>query len=59
MINDNPISNTDKIITEAPVRYIDVELGNNKTDSDQIIPGLFSKVDQCNTNIYNNCNFTE
>jgi hypothetical protein len=39
--------------------YIDVQIEENRIDSNQIIPGLLSKVDHCNINVYNICNFTK
>ncbi|KAJ3615672.1 hypothetical protein MTP99_007019 [Tenebrio molitor] len=64
---DCPISSIDKdVTTEAPVKHhhhhsIDLHLGDDKIDSEQLIPGLFSKVEHCNItiNVYNNCNITK
>jgi hypothetical protein len=58
---DCPISSIVKnfIVTETLVQHIDVQLGSTKADSNQIIPALFAKVENCNINVYNNCNFTK
>jgi hypothetical protein len=53
---DNSITSTGR---EAPVQHIDIQPRSNKADSNPIISALFSKVENCNINIYNNYNFTK
>jgi hypothetical protein len=45
-------------VREAPVQHIDIQPRSNKADSYQIVFALFSKVENCNNNVYN-CNFTK
>jgi hypothetical protein len=44
-------------VREAP-QHIDIQPRSNKADSYQIVSALFSKVENCNNNVYN-CNFTK
>jgi integrase len=56
------ISSIDKnrTITGAPAQYIEIQIGNKKIDTSQIIPGLLSNVKHCDitVDVYNNCTFT-
>jgi hypothetical protein len=62
-VASNITTNIDNSITsavrDAPIQHIDIQPRSNKADSNQISSALFSKVENRNINVYNNCNFTK